>query len=84
MKYKVEYAKFMKIDIEAKTLEEAQEKANTMDDDYIELHGENYEPCGYIVWNEPKELNRSDEMGKYMANEALDAAVASIIEKEIG
>lgn len=57
MKFQVEYAKFMKVEIEADSLEEAREKQNTIDDDYIEQHGENYEPYGYVVWNEAKQLN---------------------------
>lgn len=57
MKFQVEYAKFMKVEIEADSLEEAREKQNTIDDDYIEQHGENYDPCGYVVWNEAKQLN---------------------------
>lgn len=57
MKFQVEYAKFMKVEIEADSLEEAREKQNTIDDDYIEQHGDNYEPYGYVVWNEAKQLN---------------------------
>ena len=56
MKYEVEYAKFMKVEIEADSLEEAKEKANIMDDEDIDQYGEN-EPYGYVVWNEPKPLN---------------------------
>lgn len=61
MKFLVEYAKFVKVEIDADSLEEANEKANTMDDDYIEQHGESYDPDGYIVWNEPKQLTIKDQ-----------------------
>lgn len=57
MKYLVEYAKFMKVEIEADSLEEAKEKSNTLDDDYIEQMGKNYEPSGYIIWNDAKQTN---------------------------
>lgn len=57
MKFQVEYAKFMKVEIEADSLEEAKEKVNILDDDYIEEHGKNCEPYGYIVWNDVKQLN---------------------------
>lgn len=57
MKYLVEYAKFMKVEIEADSLEEAKEKSSTLDDDYIEQVGENYEPYGYVIWNDAKQIN---------------------------
>ena len=57
MKYLVEYAKFMKVEIEAESLNEAKEKACAMDDDDIEIQGESYEPWGYIIWNDPVARN---------------------------
>ncbi len=57
MKYLVEYAKFMKVEIEADSLEEANEKSNMLDDDYIEQVGKNDEPFGYIIWNDAKQIN---------------------------
>lgn len=57
MKYLVEYAKFMKVEIEAESLNEAKEKASAMDDDDIEIQGESYEPWGYIIWNDPVARN---------------------------
>ena len=57
MKFQVEYAKFMKLVIEADSLEEAQEKSKIIDDDFIEQWGDNYEPSGYVIWNEAKQIN---------------------------
>jgi len=57
MKFQVEYAKFMKLTIEADSLEEAQEKSKIIDDDFIEQWGENYDPSGYVIWNEAKQIN---------------------------
>jgi hypothetical protein len=55
MKYQVEYAKFVKVEIEAASLEEAKEKSYVLDDDYIEKHGE-VEPPDYQVWNEARPI----------------------------
>lgn len=60
MKYQVEYAKFVKVEfvkveIEAASLEEAKEKSYVLDDDYIEEHGE-VEPPDYQVWNEARPI----------------------------
>ena len=51
MKFLVEFAKFMNVEIEAETSEEAYEKAKNLDDDYIELSGKNYNDLGYTAWN---------------------------------
>lgn len=53
-KYEVEYALFRKCVIEADSLEEANEKANTIEDEEIEQT--ETENTGYVVWNEPKEI----------------------------
>ena len=50
-KYEVEYALFRKCIIEADSLEEAKEKAHTIEDEEIERIETEY--TGYVVWNEP-------------------------------
>lgn len=55
MKYQVEYAKFVKVEIEAASLEEAKEKSYVLDDDYIEEHRE-VELPDYQVWNEARPI----------------------------
>lgn len=61
MKYTVEYAKFMKVEIEANSAAEANDKAATIDDEYIEKNGKNYEPSGYIIWNGAQGEDHEDE-----------------------
>lgn len=53
-KYEVEYAKFIKVQYEAETLEEAKDIAAIMDDEQIE---DGIIDDGYVIWNEPKSIN---------------------------
>lgn len=52
--YEVEYAVFRKCVITADSLEEADDKAHTMEDEGIECT--ETENTGYIVWNGPTEI----------------------------
>ena len=53
-RYEVEYALFRKCVIEADSLEEANDKAHTIEDEEIErLETEN---TGYMVWDGPREI----------------------------
>ena len=53
MKYIVEYAKFIKLEIEADSADEANEKAEAIESDseYIDKNGKEYDPSGYILWH---------------------------------
>lgn len=53
-KYEFEYALFRKCVIEADSLEEAREKAHTIEDEEIERTTTERE--GYVVWDEPTEI----------------------------
>ncbi len=61
MKYTVEYAKFMKVEIEANSAAEANDKAATINDEYIEKNGKSYEPSGYIIWNGAQDKNHEND-----------------------
>lgn len=61
MKYIVEYAKFMKVEIEADSAAEANDKATVINDEYIEKNGKSYEPSGYIIWNGAQDEKHEDE-----------------------
>ncbi|MFV0518422.1 MAG: hypothetical protein ACK5MV_13595 [Aminipila sp.] len=47
MKYKVTFAKFIDVEIEADNKEQAEEKANYIDESVIEA---NDDSCGHEVW----------------------------------
>ena len=49
MKYKVEFAEFHKIEVEADSKKEAEEKAAVMDDEDILNHS--VENTGMVVWD---------------------------------
>lgn len=53
MKYIVEYAKFIKLEIEADSADEANKKAEAIESDreYIDKNGKEYDPSGYILWH---------------------------------
>lgn len=49
MKYKVEFAEFHKIEVEADSKKEAEEKASVMDDEDILNHS--VENTGMVIWD---------------------------------
>ena len=49
MKYKVEFAEFHKIEVEADSKKEAEEKATVMDDEDILNHS--VENTGMVIWD---------------------------------
>jgi hypothetical protein len=51
MKYNVEFAKFITVEIEADSKKEAEDIAAVMDTDEIEERSVNFNDRGYEIWN---------------------------------
>lgn len=62
MKYKVEFAEFHKIEVEADSKKEAEEKAAVMDDEDILNHS--VENTGMVVWDVREKSDRIREKQK--------------------
>lgn len=58
MRYKVEFAEFHKIEIEAGSKEEAEEKATVMDDE--DILKDSIENSGMVIW-EVTEVEHNEE-----------------------
>ena len=62
MKYKVEFAEFHKIEVEANSKKEAEEKAAVMDDE--DILRDSVENSGMVVWN----VSEVQKMNDYEKN----------------
>ena len=51
MKYNVEFAKFITVEIEADSKKEAEEKAAVMETEEIENGSVHFNDDGYVIWN---------------------------------
>lgn len=56
-KFEVEFAKFVTVEIEANSIEEANEKAAMMEDENIEYECIDSKTQGYMIWNEARQIN---------------------------
>lgn len=56
-KFEVEFAKFVTVEIEASSKEEANEKAAMMEDENIEYECIDSKTQGYMIWNEARPIN---------------------------
>lgn len=51
MKYNVEFAKFITVEIEADSKKEAEDKAAVMETEEIENRSSRFDDKGYVIWD---------------------------------
>lgn len=59
-KFEIEFAKFVTVEIEANSEEDANEKAAIMEDEDIEYECIDSKTQGYMIWNEARPINLAE------------------------